>query len=66
VQSYEIEIEIDENGEIKAVVKGIKGQSCSDISKFLDELGEVLRDDPTAEFRQQPVAAGNRLKVGGK
>jgi len=63
-KSYEIEITIDESGEIHATVKGVKGPSCSDLSTFLDELGDVTEDKPTAEFRQQPVGTGSRLKVG--
>lgn len=49
---HKIAIEIDEEGNIAARVDGVKGPACSDISKILDDLGEVVRDEKTPEYYQ--------------
>lgn len=57
MQHYEIEIEISPDGEIKAVVKGVKGKQCGPLSQFLDDLGIVTHDGDTPEAFQQSQAA---------
>jgi hypothetical protein len=56
-QAHTIRVEIDDQGNVKALVGGIQGPACSDISKFLDGLGTVTRDDPTPEFYQTATEA---------
>lgn len=56
-QAHTIRVEIDEEGNVAARVEGIQGPACGDISKFLDDLGTVTRDDPTADMYQQAMEA---------
>jgi len=62
-KQFTIEIEIDEEGKLQATVKGIKGKKCTEASKFLDQMGTVLADQPTAEMYQQELA-GQTVKQG--
>ncbi len=48
-----IDVKIDEQGNIEATVEGMAGPACADVSKFLDELGQVTEDQNTAEYYQQ-------------
>ena len=50
---HEIEIEIGLDGKISSTVKGIEGASCSEISKWLDQLGEVIEDRKTDDWYKQ-------------
>ncbi len=65
MQPHTIEIEITPQGEVKATVQGVKGAACTDISKFLDELGEVVEDQATAEMYEQPASTSSYLNIGG-
>ena len=50
----EIEIIIDKSGEVKLTVKGAKGKSCLDLSKFLEDgLGEVRERKHTPDFYEK-------------
>lgn len=51
---HEIEIEIDEMGNATIEIKGVKGQSCSDISKLFEKvLGKVKSRSCKTEFYEQ-------------
>jgi len=52
-QAHTIRVEIDEDGNVAARVEGIQGPACGDISKFLDDLGTVTRDEATGEMYQE-------------
>ncbi len=47
-----IDIVISEDGQITGTVHGVTGPSCSDISKWLDSLGEVVEDKHTPDYYQ--------------
>jgi hypothetical protein len=47
-----IEIVIGTDGKIKGEVKGVKGQQCGPLSKWLDELGAVEKDSKTADWHK--------------
>lgn len=50
----EIEVTIDKNGEVKLLVKGAKGKTCLDLTKFLEDgLGEVRERKHTPEFYEK-------------
>jgi hypothetical protein len=53
-QPHEIVIEIDEMGNFTAEVLGITGTACTEISAFLDQLGEVIEHNHTADFYRGP------------
>ncbi len=45
-ENIELEITIDEKGNISYKVNGMKGKGCTEETKFLDEaLGEVTKRD---------------------
>ena len=52
----EIEITINEDGTVSLGVKGVKGQSCTELTKFLEEeLGAVVDRKYTSEFYEEDV-----------
>jgi len=44
---HTIEIVILPDGTLQSTVKGVKGPSCSELSKWLDNLGTVVEDRKT-------------------
>jgi hypothetical protein len=58
-----IEIVIAEDGTLTSEVIGIEGQECTNITKWLDELGEVEVDKHTSDFYKTPKQT---VKIGGK
>ena len=58
---HTIDIEIAPDGQITGTVKGVTGPACSDISKWLNSLGEVTEDQHTPDYyktTQQTFQAG--------
>lgn len=56
---HEIEIVIDEKGEVKAHIKGIPGKGCMDVAKVLGEIvGEIKSDSKTSEYYQPEPKIG--------
>jgi hypothetical protein len=51
----DIEIVINAKGEVTFTVKGVKGGSCLDETKFLEQAlgGEVVDQQKTGEFYEQ-------------
>ena len=66
-EKKELEITIGPDGEVKVVVKCIKGASCVDETKFLEEaLGNTIESrELTDEYYEQPVGIVNTNKTGG-
>jgi hypothetical protein len=59
---HEIEIDIDDNGNVTFQVKGAKGKKCLEITKDLEEaLGIVKSREKTAEFYQTETQAGTQI-----
>jgi len=51
--SATITIDIDLEGNAKVAVSGVKGKSCSDVTKAFEKaLGTVSKDTKTPEFYQ--------------
>jgi len=64
MKNIEFEITIDNEGNISYKVKGAKGKSCTDESKFLDDaLGEVTERKFTREYYEQPVRIDTRINT---
>jgi len=58
-----IEIVIDELGKLTSEVMGIEGKECTDLTKWLDELGKVEVDKHTSDYYKKPKQT---IKIGGK
>ena len=54
-RKQDIEIVINAKGEVTFTVKGVKGGSCMDETKFLEQAlgGDVLEQEKTSEFYEQ-------------
>jgi hypothetical protein len=65
----ELEITISPDGEVRVLVKCVKGQRCVDETKFLEEAlgGEVKARELTPEYYEQPAAGAQvQVKPGSK
>jgi len=67
MQEYNVVIEIDEDGNIKAETKGMKGEVC------VNELDEILKDldgkhsfKNKPEFYQKTVKENNKVNLKNK
>jgi hypothetical protein len=70
MEVQEIQVFIDENGEVQIEVHGVKGMKCLDMTKELEDAlgGEVASREMTAEAYetvQEEVQDQQRLR-GGK
>ena len=67
-EKKEMEITIGPDGTVTVRVRCVKGQSCVDESRFLEEAlgGAVESRELTSEYYEQPVGgAHTSTKVGG-
>lgn len=56
MEMQEIEVIIENSGEVNIKVKGIKGVDCLELTKPIeDALGPVQTRDHTDEYYEQPV-----------
>ena len=54
--AYELHVTIDEKGNVRVEVRGIKGKACEGLSRPLTEaLGEETEHGHTEEYRQVPL-----------
>jgi hypothetical protein len=63
----ELEITISPDGEVTVLVKCIKGGSCVEETKFLeDALGNTIESrELTSEYYEQPQGVATTTKTGG-
>jgi len=52
---HEIEIDIKPDGTFSFGVKGVKGKSCKEVTKFLEELGDLINSETTSEYFEEEV-----------
>jgi hypothetical protein len=66
MRKQEIEISISPTGEVAFTVKGIKGASCIDETRFLEQAlgGEIQVREPTQEYYEQGEEEGIRRYAG--
>jgi len=66
MRKQEIEISISPTGEVAFTVKGIKGASCIDETKFLEQAlgGEIQVREPTPEYYEQGDEEAQRRYAG--
>ena len=63
---HEIDITIDDDGNVTFMVKGVKGKKCLEITKDLEEaLGIVRSREKTQEFYQTETQAGTHIDRRG-
>ncbi len=55
MRKQDIEITISPTGEVSFTIKGVKGASCMDETKFLEDAlgGQVLDQELTPEYYEQ-------------
>jgi DUF2997 family protein len=63
-EKKELEITIGPDGEVQVLVKCIKGQSCVEETKFLEEaLGNTIESrELTSEYYEQSQGVGQTIK----
>jgi hypothetical protein len=62
--AHTITVVIEKDGKTNIKVDGMKGKSCLDITKLLeDALGTVEKRTPTREMSEKPTIA-DKTKVG--
>jgi len=54
----EIEIAVLPDGRVEYAIKGVKGSACEDVSALLERLGQVEREEHTAEYYEQDDHVG--------
>lgn len=61
----ELEITITPDGQVQVRVKCVKGQSCVDETRFLEEaLGDTIESrELTDEYYEQPAGVANTQKT---
>lgn len=65
-KSQEIELFIDEDGELKVHIKGIKGKRClSELESLASALGEEKNRELTSEYYEQPVSGSEQARIKG-
>lgn len=67
MRKQDIEISISPSGEVSFTVKGVKGSSCMDETKFLEEAlgGGVLEQEKTSEYYEQGESSYVSSYIGG-
>lgn len=70
-QAFTFTIDISADGEtVQGTVAGIKGKSCGNVQKLLDQLGEELEHTHTADWdAPEPVQLGVKgggIRIGGR
>ena len=49
----EIVLRFDDDNNLVAEVKGVKGPGCKEITKAIEKLGTVLKDEKTSEYNER-------------
>jgi hypothetical protein len=57
-----VKVVIKKNGEMEYTVSGVKGKGCKDLTRFLDQMGQVLETENTAEYCMVPEREDDRIK----
>jgi hypothetical protein len=52
---HTIVVDISPEGEINSEVKGVAGPDCGKLSKWLDDLGQVTRDEHSTDYYKKPT-----------
>lgn len=62
----EIKIVVGKNGKVNLGVDGVKGESCKEITRKIEEaLGKTVESSNTEEFYEQSCDNSNEQTLGG-
>jgi hypothetical protein len=60
-----IKVEVNQEGDTRIKVEGVKGKSCKDLTKAIEEaLGTTTADKKTAEYHEREQKSKNKLGLG--
>ena len=59
----EIRVVVKADGTVEYEVRGVKGTSCTEMTKFLDSLGESVLLCHTDEYHEQEVEEHVEIKL---
>ncbi len=63
---HEIDITIDDDGNVSFEVKGVKGKKCLEITKELEEALGIVKDRrKTGEYYETEVTYGRHIEQRG-
>jgi hypothetical protein len=66
-RSQEIELFIDDNGELKVHLKGIKGRSCAGVmDSLVSEMGTEKGRTLTSEYYESETQGNNDVEIRKK
>jgi hypothetical protein len=67
MEMQEIDVFIDKDGQVRIEVRGVKGPSCLDVTKALEEAlgGEVLDRQMTPESQEAAEQVQDRQRLTG-
>lgn len=66
-KAQEMELFIDDNGELKVHIKGIKGSRClAELEQLVKGLGTEKSRELTAEYYEQEAKASDRTQIRKK
>jgi hypothetical protein len=60
-----IRIEIDNENNIKVEVSGVKGKSCKDLTKYIEQLGVEKSTRTTREYFEKELEQEKNKEKGG-
>lgn len=58
----EIILRLDDDNNLVAEVKGHKGPGCKELTKAIEKLGTVLKDEKTSEYNERSDASAGRIQ----
>lgn len=67
MELQEVDVFIDKNGEVRIEVRGVKGQSCLDITKDLEDAlgGQIQHREMTPEAQEVAQSQQDRQRLQG-
>ena len=64
MKTHRITFSISPGGEMTSVVEGIDGAGCNDATAWVDDLGEMVRHEPTPDYYKKQVEAREQIRIG--
>lgn len=67
MELQEVEITIDQNGQVQVQVRGVKGAQCLELTKDLEEAlgGEIVLREMTAEALEEAQSLDDQIYLRG-